>query len=85
MVSNVSFVMEVVDDTLCGSFFDPKRSRSLLSLLRLGKLRKKSRFSFFLLVRSGRVSAFECGDVVGTLSVEGGAGVGGTGRVGKGG
>ena len=84
-MSSVSFVMEGVDDTSCGSFFDPTRSRSLLSLFRLGKLRKKSRFSFFLLVGSGRVSASECGDVADPLSVEGGAGVGGTGRVGKGG
>ena len=84
-MSSVSFVMEGVDDPSCGSFFDPTRARSLRSLFRVGKLRKMSRVSFFLVVGSGSVSASECGDVADPLSVEGGAGVGGTGRAGKGG
>lgn len=76
---------DVVDNVLCGSFLDPKRSRILLSLLRFGKLRKKRRFSFFLLVESARVPALECEEAMCSFSAEDGTGVGGTGLGGKGG
>lgn len=84
-IGGVSIMVDVADGVPCDSFLDPNRSRILLSLLRFGKLRKKRRFSFFLLVGSARVSVMEGEDTMCSFSVESGTGLGGKGLGGKGG